>query len=130
MTTTVTISARVKNWNEPSSFDEGSAMRRARAEVILTLSGGAEGALFVDYLLAHRDDGSAEFVGIERFDCAIDGRVGTFLARSVGVFVGGVPTSELAILPDTGTGDFQGVTGSGRMMADESGATYELRLHH
>ena len=72
----------------------------------------------VVHMLAVATDvaGSAAYVAIERVAGTLDGRAGTFFLQHNGVMNRGAATLLLTIVPDSGTGGLQGI--SGRMGID------------
>ena len=60
--------------------------------------------------------GSAAYVAIERLSGTLDGKAGTFFLQHNGVMNRGAATLLLTIVPDSGTGGLQGI--SGRMGID------------
>ena len=75
-------------------------------------------ATSVVHMLAVGTDvpGSAAYVAIERVAGTLDGRAGTFFLQHNGVMNRGAATLLLTIVPDSGTGGLQGI--SGRMGID------------
>lgn len=55
--------------------------------------------------------GSGAYVAMERIECTLDGRRGSFFAQHNGVMDRGKPTLDLTVVPDTGTGDLTGLHG-------------------
>ncbi|MEZ6092772.1 MAG: DUF3224 domain-containing protein [Pirellulaceae bacterium] len=56
--------------------------------------------------------GSAAYVAIERVDGTLEGKKGTFLIHHRGIMTRGEPTLEVLIVPDSGTEELSGITGS------------------
>jgi hypothetical protein len=81
---------------------------------------GVLDASSVVHMLAVGTDvpGSAAYVAIERLDGTLDGRAGTFFLQHNGVMNRGAATLSLTIVPDSGTGELQGI--SGRMAIEIS----------
>lgn len=79
---------------------------------------GALDASSVVHMLAVGTDvpGSAAYVAIERLSGMLDGRRGTLFLQHNGVMDRGAATLSLSIVPDSGTDEWQGITG--RMAID------------
>ncbi len=79
---------------------------------------GALDASSVVHMLAVGTDvpGSAAYVAIERLSGTLHGRRGTLFLQHNGVMDRGAATLSLSIVPDSGTGEWQGITG--RMAID------------
>lgn len=56
--------------------------------------------------------GSAGYVAIEKFSGALAGRRGTFLLQHHGTMNRGQPGLSISVIPDSGTGELTGLTGS------------------
>jgi hypothetical protein len=56
--------------------------------------------------------GSAGYVAIERVTGKIVGRAGSFALQHSGTMTRGVPTLSVTVIPDSGTEDLTGITGS------------------
>ena len=55
---------------------------------------------------------SGVYVAIEKITGVLDGRKGSFIVYHVGVMNRGVPELKLAVVPDSGTGELQGLAGN------------------
>lgn len=56
--------------------------------------------------------GSAGYVALERVEGSLDGRHGSFYLQHSGIMTRGTPTLSVTVVPDTGTQQLQGLTGS------------------
>lgn len=83
-----TATFEVKAWEEKpyDEIDEGPKL--TRASVTKSFSGDIEGEGTVEYLMIHRDDGSASFVGLERVVGRVGDRSGSFVLQHTGTFEG------------------------------------------
>ncbi|HEX7173819.1 MAG TPA: DUF3224 domain-containing protein, partial [Pyrinomonadaceae bacterium] len=57
-------------------------------------------------------EGSAGYVAIERVKGTLDGREGTFALQHSGVMTRGVPQLTITVVPDSGTGQLNGLAGA------------------
>ena len=104
----------IKSWDE-KAYSEGQDLPRlTRARVTKTFTGDIEGEGQVEYLMMYRSDGSATFVGLERFVGTISGRTGTFVLQRGGVFENGEAKESYSVIPGSATGELQGLRGDGR----------------
>jgi uncharacterized protein DUF3224 len=104
----------IKSWDE-KAYSEGQDLPRlTRARVTKTFTGDIEGEGQVEYLMMYRSDGSATFVGLERFVGTIGGRTGTFVLQRGGVFENGEAKESYSVIPGSATGELQGLRGDGR----------------
>lgn len=103
----------IKNWDE-KPYSEGEGLPKlTQATVAKTFTGDIEGEGHVQYLMMYRNDGSATFVGLERFVGRIGGKSGSFVLQRVGVFESGQAKESYSVIPGSATGDLQGLRGNG-----------------
>ena len=116
---------RVVKWEDVNCGEPVNNMLTSRASVVYEMSGGINGKMDVEYLLHSTnynvDDphkAVATYIGFMTFSGSMDEKSGTFVLEDSGVYSPAGPVSKLVIKPDTGTGDFNGITGSGKYFAD------------
>jgi hypothetical protein len=56
--------------------------------------------------------GSAGYVAMERVTGSLNSRAGSFALQHTGTMTRGVPSLSVTVVPDSGTGDLAGLTGS------------------
>ena len=94
----------------------------AQASVRQAFSGEIEGEGEVEWLMCYRPDLTADFVGLERIVGRIGDRAGSFVAlHSAGLFDGRVARGELTVVRGSGTGELEGLRGSGEFTAPHGG---------
>jgi hypothetical protein len=103
----------IKSWDEKPYFEAPDSPKLTRASVAKTFTGDIEGEGQVEYLMMYRSDGSATFVGLERFTGSVGGRSGSFVLERTGVFEGGLAKESYTVVAGSATGDLRGLTGSG-----------------
>jgi Protein of unknown function (DUF3224) len=57
-------------------------------------------------------EGSAGYVAIEKVDGALHGRRGTFVLQHSGTMTRGAPSLSIHVVPDSGTGELEGISGT------------------
>lgn len=57
-------------------------------------------------------EGSAVYVAIELVTAKLNGRSGTFVLHHRGIMTRGAPNLAISVVPDSGTGDLVGLTGT------------------
>lgn len=103
----------IVSWDE-KTYSEGQGLPKlTRASVTKTYTGDIAGEGHVEYVMMYRSDGSAAFVGLERFVGRLAGKTGSFVLRRVGVFEGGLAKEEYSVIPGSATGELQGLLGEG-----------------
>ena len=103
----------IKSWDE-KPYSEGQDLPRlTRASVTKTFTGDLEGEGQLEYLMMYRSDGSASFVGLERFVGRIGGKTGTFVLQRMGVFESGQAKESYSVVPGSATGELRGLRADG-----------------
>ena len=102
MSNGATATFQVKSWDEKpyDEVEEGPKLTRAR--VTKSFQGDIEGEGAVEYLMVHREDGSASFVGLERIVGRVGERSGSFVLQHTGTFEGGTAKAEWIVVPGSG----------------------------
>jgi hypothetical protein len=87
-------------------------------------------ATSVVHMLAVGTDvpGSAAYVAVERLAGRLEGRTGSFFLQHNGVMDRGAASLSLTIVPDSGTGELEGI--SGRMTIDITGGKHFYTLDY
>ncbi len=104
---------KVKSWDEKPYDEMEGGPKLTRATVVKSFSGDIVGDGTVEYLMIHREDGSASFVGVERVVGSIGDRQGSFVLQHTGTFEGGSAATTWFVVPGSGTGDLRGLRGEG-----------------
>lgn len=126
MTTRAVGTYTTTSWDEnPYQKEEGSATL-ARAHVENVFSGELAGKGILEYLLAYGSDGTATYVGLQRFAGSIGGSEGTFVARIEGTHTGKA-AETWTIIEGSGTDGLAGISGTGSVRSvDNTTAEYEI----
>lgn len=122
--------ATVASWDE-SAYDEADGTpKTSKASINYSYEGDISGESSAEMLMVYVG-AEAEYVGLERVRATIDGRKGTFVTSGVGGFKDGVASSSWKIVPGSGTGALEGLSGSGRFEApsgNKGTVTFEYDL--
>jgi hypothetical protein len=104
-------------WDEEpyDTFDGG--LRLSRARVRKSFRGDLRGESTVEYLMAYAQDGSASFVGLERFVGWLGNRSGSFVLQHYGSLVGDISKVYWLVVAGSGTGEPRGLRGVGSLDA-------------
>ncbi len=71
--------------------------------------------------------GSAAYVAIEKVTGALGARRGTFMLQHSGTMNRGAPRLDVLVVPDSGTGDLTGISGSMKIVIGPGGEhSYEM----
>jgi Protein of unknown function (DUF3224) len=107
----------VKNWDEQAILDENGGSKATRAVVSRSFEGDIAGEGAVEWLMGYREDGTATFVGLERFVGRLGERAGSFVLQHTGTFDGQVAKGGVRVVPGTGTEDLRDLEGEGSFEA-------------
>jgi hypothetical protein len=122
-----------KSWDESRVAEADSAHAVARATFTTTYAGDIEGestcCLLLSYVGGDADKPETlvgPYVGYEQVTGILGGRTGTFVLEARGEHSGGVATTEVRVVPDSGTGELAGLRGEGSYAADAMEYTMKL----
>jgi hypothetical protein len=121
----------IEGWEE-DVYDERPGARLSRTRITKTFTGDFTGTSEAETLMCGAAvEGSAAYVGFERFVGSLHGREGTFVLHHTASGSGGQRGGSWTIVPDTGTGELSGISGAGEIVITEDGAhtlmlAYEL----
>lgn len=113
-------------WDE-QPYDEYPTGKLTRATVTQALSGDIEGTGKVEWLMCYREDGTADFVGMQVIEGSVAGRLGVFVSTTVGSFDGQLARGTWTIVSGSGRGDLTGIEGEGEFKA-KHGPTAEFKF--
>ena len=88
----------------------GGSIKRARW--YKTFSGSLSGTSEIEFLMGSVENGAMVYVGVERYDCELDGRTGTFVVMHASTMLGSDYEMALKIVPGSGTGELAGISGT------------------
>lgn len=103
----------ITSWDEKPYAEGQDQPRLTRASVAKKLTGDIEGESSTEYLMMYRPDGTATFVGLERFEGRVAGKSGSFVLQRSGAFEGGQAKEFYSVIPGSGTGDLRAMRGEG-----------------
>ena len=129
MKTSTAGTFEIKSWDEKPFAESGAGTKATLASVIKSYAGGLEGKGTIDYVMAYRPDGTADFVGMEMVDGKLDGRAGTFVLQHGGVFEDGVAKITMSVVRGSGTGELRGLRGSAAISVGHD-KSYAMNLEY
>ena len=71
-------------------------------------------------------EGSGAYVAFELISGTVNGKSGSFVLQHRGTMQKNVPTMEVTVLPDSGTGELTGIAGTMRIVIEGGKHFYEL----
>ncbi len=110
-------SFELTSWNEEPYEQIDEDRKLTRASVTQRFTGDIEGEGSVEWLLCYRPDGTAAWVGMQQITGEVDGRSGRFVLQTAGTFDGATARGDWSVVPGSGTGELEKLTGDGRMDA-------------
>jgi hypothetical protein len=115
---------------DEESYAEADGTELSRVHITRTFTGDLEGAATAEIMIAKSEAGGG-YVGHDRITGTMQGRSGSFVFQHTGLMGQAGITNTGTIVPGTGTGELEGITGEGTMLADEEGnhtftLSYEL----
>ena len=123
----------VKKWNEVTYREISPTMKMTRASVEYAFAGEIEGKAAVEYVMFYsysdpkdQHKSTASYVGLIRFEGSVSGKSGSMVWEDNGTFEGGAAKSSLRIAKGSGTGQLEGISGTGSYLANQDGCRIEL----
>ena len=93
--------------------DRGEGSPLGRLSISKRFHGDLEGTSTGEMLTAGTSvKGSAGYVAIERVSGTLHGRYGTFALQHTGIMTRGTPQLTVSVVPDSGTGQLTGLSGT------------------
>ena len=122
MSTRATGTFKIQNWDEKPYEELEDGRKLTHASVKQAFAGDFEGEGAVEWLMCYRPDQTADFVGLQRIVGQLEGRSGSFvLVQTEGTFDGKVAKGRLSVVPGSGTGELEGLRGTGGFSAPHGG---------
>ncbi|WP_214411357.1 DUF3224 domain-containing protein [Sphaerisporangium fuscum] len=116
----------IDGW-EPETYDEREGATLGRVHITKTFHGDLDGTSTTDIMTAMTQvEGSAAYVGFERFTGTLHGRKGTFVLHHTARGSRGEQSMNWMIVPDSGTGELHGIHGEGQIIVEGGAHSYYL----
>jgi hypothetical protein len=103
---------------EPYGEAEGTEL--SQVHISRTFSGELEGESTAEILIA-KSEGGGGYVGHDRITGKLGGKTGGFVIQHGGIMGPQGISNTGTIVPGTGTGELEGITGEATLLADEEG---------
>lgn len=107
----------IKSWDEKTwdgaPWNEVPGSKVTHALVMQTFTGGIEGAAIYRQLAAYSGDAYASFVGLHHITGSVEGRSGSFVLQSSGIYTDNTARVTWFVVPGSGTGELAGLRGQG-----------------
>ena len=122
-------------WDE-NTIDQISPVKKiTKVSVVLDFgeAGEISGKATVEWLMFYKytdekdqHNSSASFVGLMRFEGMLNGKTGSFVMEDRGTFDSGALNASLTILPGSGTGELQDISGTAKYDSSSSRVDFEI----
>ena len=101
-------------------YGEAGAAEVSRVHISRTFTGDLAGESTAELLIA-KSGGGGGYVGHDRITGNLRGKAGAFVFQHTGLMGPEGVTNTGTIVPGTGTGELEGITGEGTLLADDQG---------
>jgi hypothetical protein len=112
----------------PQAVEEGADAGLARMSIDKQFHGDLDGTS-KGFMLASSATvvkGSGGYVAMERVTGTLKGHTGSFVLQHSGTMTRGTPTLSVTVVPDSGTGQLEGITGTLTIKIDQGKHSYEF----
>jgi Protein of unknown function (DUF3224) len=117
----------VTSWAEDTYQELEGKAKLTKATVGYRLTGDIEGDAMWAAVMFYRDDGTAEFTGLQHLTGQIAGRAGSCVMVSDGTYSDGEARGTWRVIEGSGTGALAGLRGTGTSVAtSEPPGTFTL----
>jgi hypothetical protein len=108
----------IDSWDE-QPWDESRGARLTRTHVRKTFHGEIEATSVAELLMAYAEDSASRaYVGFERITGRVNEHIGSFVLQHVATASVAGHAVSWSIVPDTGTGGLEGITGEAQVVVD------------
>ena len=115
------------NMEAEPPFLEQEGLKLSRNVVSKVFSGDVEGTSEAQMIAAFTSvPGSAGYVAIEHFTGTVSGKSGSFVLQHSGVMSKGDARLTVIIVPDSGSGELTGISGTMEIENNEGSHSYRL----
>jgi len=98
-----------------------------RMSIDKTFTGPLEGSSQGEMLTAMTETpGSAGYVAIEKFTGTLEGKEGSFVLQHFGIMHGEISRLILEVVPDSGTNELSGISGTMEIRREDGGHFYDF----
>lgn len=109
-------------------YGEADGAELSRVHISRTFTGDLEGESTAELIIA-KAEGGGGYVGHDRISGTLNGKSGSFVFQHTGILSPDGVTNTGTIVPGTGRGELEGMSGEGTMLADERGS-HTLTLNY
>lgn len=126
MSSQIKCTFKIESWDETAFSKSEDGPKLNRASVTQSYSGALEASGTIEYLMATFRGDVSTFIGIEEIIGKLEDKSGSFLLQHNGTHEDGEAKSTFEIIPHSGTGELEGISGSGHYVASHEESTFKL----
>ena len=126
----------VSKWDESPIRPDVDGMRTTQVSAQFLFTGEIEGTAHVEYFMFYTafdekdmHNSQAKYVGQIQIVGTVEGKVGSFALTDTGSFHGGLASSRVEIIVDSGTNELSSISGVGSYVANAQGCSWELDVN-
>jgi hypothetical protein len=101
-------------------YAEADGVDLGRVHISRTFTGDLEGESTAELMIA-KSEGGGGYIGHDRISGNLAGKTGGFVFQHTGIMGPDGITNTGTIVPGSGTGELEGISGEGTMLADDDG---------
>jgi hypothetical protein len=101
-------------------YGEGEGVELSRVHISRTFSGDLTGESRAEILIT-KSEGGGGYTGQDLITGTLNGKAGSFVIQHGGILGPDGVTNSGTIVPGTGAGELEGITGQATLLADEEG---------
>ena len=121
------VTARATGTFQVQLAPQGAAAPVGRLSIDKEFSGDLQGTSKGEMLaLRSAVEGSAGYVALEQVSATLGGRTGTFVLQHSGTMDRGVSRLSVTVVPDSGSGELEGITGRMNIIIEGGRHSYEF----
>jgi hypothetical protein len=105
---------------DEEAYAEAEGVELSRVHISRTFTGDLAGESTAELMIA-KSEGGGGYVGHDRITGTLAGKAGSFVFQHTGIMGPAGITNTGTIVPGSGRGELEGITGEGAMLADDDG---------
>jgi hypothetical protein len=114
---------------DEEAYDDRDGTLLGRIHIARTFNGDLQGESSAELLTARTKAGSAAYLALDRITGKLGDRSGSFVLAHHGTVSAGGAETAASVVPDSGTGELDGLRGRGSISVDDDG-THRLALDY
>jgi Protein of unknown function (DUF3224) len=105
---------------DEEAYAEAEGVELSRVHISRTFTGDLAGESTAELMIA-KSEGGGGYVGHDKITGTLAGKAGSFVFQHTGIMGPAGITNTGTIVPGSGRGELEGITGEGTMLADDDG---------